>query len=178
VLAYLDMTSFGCILSATCYLPPFLAQTKEQAIPWRDVDLSATPSYVPPIRLPYPCQFLLESATSPLMFIHVPNNQTSLHHTIQDNLQSWEILLYEVGGKLEMSKCCVVPFGPGQSQSPKSTNRVSITDHEAHTIIALTQASITASYKILGVNNAFDGNSSAQSTIFRQECEKQLHRIK
>jgi hypothetical protein len=111
------------------------------------------------------------------IIIHDAKHQKSLRDTVQHNLQAWEDLLHNVGGKLEISKCCVVCFGqqsniPNADTSPTNThNTISIIDHETNTPIALTEATVSDSYKLLGVNIAFDGGSDAQSKLFHKKCE-------
>jgi hypothetical protein len=63
-------------------------------------------------------------------------------------------------------------FGPAQTSSINPKSNVSIIDHETNTNIALTETTTSDHYKLLGVNIAFDGNSSAQSSMFRQKGEK------
>jgi hypothetical protein len=112
------------------------------------------------------------------IIIHDDTSPLSLRETIKHNLQAWECLLHNVGGKLEINKCCVIRFGQlpttahNDTTTPIVDNTISITDHETKKPIELKEITVREPYKLLGVNIAFDGGSDAQSTMFHQKCEK------
>jgi hypothetical protein len=108
------------------------------------------------------------------LMITDPNNNTPIKDIIKHNMQEWEALLHTVGGKLEISTCQFVKFGPTIRDSPRQCPdpHIKIMEHETKQPLALIEASTNQSYKLLGVNIAFDGNNSKQSQAFLPKCEK------
>lgn len=105
------------------------------------------------------------------------NEEDIVKDTLQHNTQQWEELLHATGGKLELQKCKYCVF----SWSFNDDGSVSLNDQHNITPIQLisseTQQSLeveaittNTSYKLLGVQIAFDANSKEQHKTFQSKC--------
>jgi hypothetical protein len=101
----------------------------------------------------------------------------TLNQLIQYNMQTWESLLHAVGGKLEIGKSQFLKFTWAQDNNgnlwlstTSPINIIEITDSETGLPTKLTEISTSTSYKILGVQMAFDGNQCSQAATFHEKC--------
>jgi hypothetical protein len=112
------------------------------------------------------------------LILHDPNKQDQINDLIEHNMQTWEALLHAMGGKLEINKCQIAKFhwtytrdGNHNLITSQTTTPIHITDSETKQTVNLPELSHQKSYKLLGIQMAFDGNQIAQATAFHQKCE-------
>jgi hypothetical protein len=98
---------------------------------------------------------------------------SDINNIIQHNMQHWESLLNAIGGKLEISKCKVVKFRWESWKNGKqrlclyntAQPPIQIRDSESKQHVTLPEITTSQPYKLLGINMAFDGTSTAQTAI-------------
>ena len=88
------------------------------------------------------------------------------------NTATWEKLLFTIGGKLELTKCKFSTFAwttdNNGTQTLQPTNQLgalAITDSDTNTTYRIEEIPSKEDYKLLGVQMALDGNTTAQEKL-------------
>jgi hypothetical protein len=101
------------------------------------------------------------------------------------NATLWERLLYQIGGKLEISKCKFVVYnweyndiGNRDLIKSKSIGKITINESEGNNRIEIEEIASTEPYKLLGIQISPSDNQKGNIKLIEEKCNKMISLLK